>query len=77
MDYPWLLYRGIQHKEQQLIDLLQMKRSDTVGMFCSKYPPPNPTKGTSWFDITSQELYVYYDCPVGASWVKIRHTETP
>ena len=77
MDYPWLLYKNIQHKEQQMIDLLQMNRSDIEVMFCGIYPPPNPKDGKTWFNITTQELYVYYDYPVEASWVRVQHTETP
>jgi len=47
-------------KEQQLIDLLEMKRPSKNGTYVKPFPPLNPCIGDLWHDTTTSTLYIYY-----------------
>jgi len=71
MVHPKHMNNVRKHKEQQMIDLLEMKRVVNPEIFCAEYPPCNPVHETIWLNTVTQVTYIYYDCPVDANWVRL------
>ena len=60
----------IKAKEQQMIDLLEMKKPEVINTHFSNKPPA-AINGAIWFNTINCETYIYYDDPVNASCVRI------